>query len=188
MQNVDFEMDDVNYVLHECGIDGINSLEDDSNLDLVNALACLRDAQRAILAKGFSFNTYDTELSPDMDGFIRWPSGVFTLQATDGTRVVNQQGYLMKPIEGFSTTFTSKLPVQVIMKTPLVSCPEPVRAYILNTAAEFMNDRWITSDVIAALIAKHKEEAWVNFREWWTNDDDVSIFDNQAVQQLSARS
>lgn len=188
MQESNFSLSDVNYVLHECGIDGVNSLEDDSNLDLVNALHCLSDACKTIQAKGFSFNLYTITLKPDMDGFIKWPSGLYSLRATDGTILVNQKGYLMKPEENFSTKFTSGIEVEVIMAIPLESCPVPVADYIRSIAAEMMNDRWITSDVIEATIMKHKEEAWLNFREWWNDDDDASIFDNQAIQQLNRRS
>lgn len=183
-----FSLSDVNFVLHECGIDGVNSLEDDSNLDLVNSLHCLEDASKSIQSKGFSFNTFIVTLKPDMDGFIKWPSGLYALKATDGTRLVKQKGYLMKPEDNFSTKFTSPLEVEVIMAVPLESCPVPVADYIRVTAASFMNDRWITSDVIEATIAKHAEEAWLNFREWWNDDDNASIFDNQVIQQLNRRS
>lgn len=188
MQNSNFSLGDVNYVLHECGIDGVNSLEDDSNLDLVNALQCLEDACKSIQSKGFGFNSFTVSLSPDMDGFIRWPSEVYTLVATDGTRIVKQKGYLMKPEDNFSARFDSPLEVNVVMKVPLDSTPTPVADYIKATAAEFMNDRWISSDVVEATIGKHKEEAWLNFREWWNDDDNASIFDNQTIQQLNRRS
>ncbi|OQS44855.1 hypothetical protein [Chromobacterium haemolyticum] len=180
-------LDAVNLVLSECAIDGVSSLEDQNNLDVVNAVNCLSTALRSVLSKGFSFNTFSTTYQPDMDGYIKWPSSVYSVKAVDGTRLLNQAGYVVKPDEGFTPIFTAPLEVTLIAELPPSSLPAPVWDYIVFRAAELMNDRWITSDVVGVNINKHLTESWVSFRQWWIDDEDASVFDGSAVQNLMGR-
>ncbi|MGR2693530.1 hypothetical protein [Chromobacterium haemolyticum] len=180
-------LDAVNSVLNECGIDGVSSLEDQSNLDLVNAIKCIRDSARGILGKGFDFNTFIVTLQPDMDGFIRWPDNVYQIKATDGTRILNQAGYIVKPDEGFSPKFTMPLEVEGIFDLPFGSIPTPVFDYIVIRAAETMNDRWVSSDVVEAAINKHLQECWLTFRQWWIDEDNTSMMESPAVQAITGR-
>lgn len=180
-------LDAVNTILNECGIDGVSSLEDQSNLDLVNAMKCLQDTSRLLLSKGFSFNTFVTTLLPDMDGFIRWPQNVYTIRATDGTRIVNQGGYIVKPDDGFSAKFEGPFEIEGVFVLPYSSIPVPVFDYLVFRAAEVMNDRWISSDVVQVAIDKHIQEAWLNFRQWWIDDDNTSMMESSAVQAITGR-
>ena len=88
------ELDAVNEILSSVGSSPVNSLEDDLNVDVLNAKRILSAVSTEVQSRGYRFNTLknvyltpdsDTGLVPFAHDYIR----VFSL----GYKLVNRSGY-----------------------------------------------------------------------------------------------
>lgn len=88
------ELDAVNEILSSVGSSPVNSLEDDLNVDVLNAKRILSAVSTEVQSRGYRFNTLNNiYLTPDADtGLVPFAHDYIRV-FTSGYKLVNRSGY-----------------------------------------------------------------------------------------------
>ena len=88
------ELDAVNEILSSVGSSPVNSLEDDLNVDVLNAKRILSAVSTEVQSRGYRFNTLNNiYLTPDSDtGLVPFAHDYIRVFAS-GYKLVNRSGY-----------------------------------------------------------------------------------------------
>jgi len=134
------ELEAVNAILSAVGESPVNSL-DDEFVDAENARALLNAELRAILSRGFHFNTdLEYTLSIDDDGFIQVPATTLRVITTDKD-IVRRAARLYNRREQ-TYVFTEDIDVTLVVLQEFDECPEAVRNYVTIKAGRRFQDMY----------------------------------------------
>lgn len=82
------ELEAVNEILASIGESPVNTIENPTNVDVINCLRILRNVNRRVQSKGWTFNKIDSyTLNPDASTHkIRWLSNLLYVVGTDNKK------------------------------------------------------------------------------------------------------
>ena len=182
------ELDAVNEIIGSIGESPVNSIENPTNVDVINAIRLLGLANRSFQSRGWSFNINTSyKLNPDVfTKKIRWADNFLFLTGTNGTRYVKRGLYLFD-FTNQTDTFNTSIEVEVILMVPFEDMPEVARQYITSKAAREFQVRYLGDQALTEELARYEAEAWMLLQEYELDLNDFNMLEMTGVQQLLRR-
>jgi len=183
------ELDAVNNIIGTLGEAPINTLEDLTDVDAINALRILEEVSRQEQARGWSFNLIeDFVLNPDVNdnNRIPWNDKYLFVKGEEGTKLV-RYGKHMKDLVRNSDYFPQPIHAEVILLIPFEELPEQMRDYIVAKAGFMFQAAYYGDDAMSTAINMQVQDAWQHLMDFEMDDNSYSMLDNEHVKELLAR-
>lgn len=182
------ELAAVNDILAAIGEAPVNTLESDSNVDVVNARRILQKINRNEQAKGWTFNIEENAiLAPDsFSGLINYLPSYLSVTTTGGTPYVNRGGYLYDRINK-TDRFSSPISVNLITLKPFDEMPEQFKAYIIAKASKEFNIRFFGAPEIDTVLNNELIDLERAVNEYEMDYGSFNIFSDPYLQQVTTR-
>lgn len=184
------ELDAVNEILSSVGSSPVNSLEDDLNVDVLNAKRILKATSIEIQSRGYKFNTLNNVyLQPDSDtGFVPYARDYIRVFST-GYKLVDRSGYFFD-IETNTNEFPNGLTVgELVKELPFEELPNVFRKYITARSARIFQMRYLTSADIDAHLQLEESAAYADVVDYELMTGNYNVFnDDQFISQQIQRS
>lgn len=184
------ELDAVNEILSSVGSSPVNSLEDDLNVDVLNAKRILKATSIEIQSRGYVFNTLNNVyLSPDSDtGLVPYARDYIRVFTT-GYKLVDRSGYFFD-LASSTNEFPEGLTVgELVKELPFEELPVIFRKYITVRAARVFQMRYLTSGDIDAHLQLEESAAYADIVDYELMTGNYNVFnDDQYISQQIQRS
>ena len=184
------ELDAVNEILSSVGSSPVNSLEDDLNVDVLNAKRILKATSIEIQSRGYKFNTLNNVyLQPDSDtGFVPYARDYIRVFST-GYKLVDRSGYFFD-IETNTNEFLNGLTIgELVKELPFEELPNVFRKYITARSARIFQMRYLTSADIDAHLQLEESAAYADVVDYELMTGNYNVFnDDQFISQQIQRS
>lgn len=157
------ELDAVNEIIGIIGQAPVNSLEDDADVDSLNAQSLLRRVSRELQSKGWAWNTETVTLSPDSrskkipyrDEWLR----------LDECTLVRREGYAYDISTG-TNLFTATVSASIVKLIGFEDLPEVARRYVTLRAGRIFQARTLGAPELSQATARDEIEAWQAVMEY----------------------
>jgi hypothetical protein len=157
------ELDAINEIIGIIGQAPINSLEDEADIDSLNAQRILQGVSREIQSKGWSWNIETTSLSPDSttqkityrDDWLR----------LEGATMVRREGYLYD-LSNQTNLFTASVSVDIVRQIDFEDLPEVVRKYVTVRASRIFQVRSVGAQELDIAAQRAELEAYQALQEY----------------------
>lgn len=184
------ELDAVNEILSSVGSSPVNSLEDDLNVDVLNAKRILKAVSIEIQSRGYNFNTLtNIYLQPDSDtNFV--PYGRDYIRAFSvGYKLVNRSGYFFD-LETNTDKFPEGLTIgELVREIPFEELPTLFRKYITVRSARIFQMRYLTSSDIDQHLQIEEAGCYADIIDYELMSGNFNIFNgDQFITQQIQRS
>lgn len=181
------ELDAVNEILSSVGSSPVNSLEDDINVDVLNAKRILSAVSTEVQSRGYRFNTlYNVYLTPDSDtGLVPFAHDYIRVFSS-GYKLVNRSGYFFD-LETDTNEFPEGLTVtELVKKLPFEELPVVFRKYITVKAARTFQVKYLTSADIDASLQYEEATAYADIVDYDLMSGEYNIYsgDSFISQQI----
>lgn len=182
------ELDAVNIVLSSIGSDPVNSLDDESDVDISNALLMIERVSRDIQRKGWDFNRGDYTLYPDVNTKrIQWDKNIIRFRNAEDDKVYAKRGDFIKNLTDNTFEFDDPITLEVTMALDFDDLPDCFRSYIaaraaLDFQAKFMGDANVSSDLQYNL-----QEAWADIVQYDMDMGDYNMLQLTNVASVLQR-
>ncbi len=182
------ELDAVNTILGAVGESPVNTIEDPTNVDVINAIRELSRTSREEQSKGYSFNIIPKfTINPDtVSNKIRWSSTFLRLTGTDGTRYVKRGEYLFN-FDKQTDVFTAPIEVECILLVPFDELPEPMRNYITAKAAYAFQSKFFNDEALSDKLAQAVAETRAALNEYELDTNKYNLLNNAEIRQIVQR-
>jgi len=183
------ELDAVNEILSAIGSNPVNTLEDDLNVDVINAKRILEGVSREIQTRGFDFNTEDSvTLQPDaISGLIPCPNSYLRFYS-DGYKLIRRSGYFFDN-ETQESKFPEGLTVTLVRELPFEELPEVFRKYITVRACRIFQMRYFSSAELDNHLMMEESSAYADIVDYDLMAGNYNIFnDDTTISQNIQRS
>lgn len=184
------ELDAVNEILSSVGSSPVNSLEDDLNVDVLNAKRILKATSIEIQSRGYVFNTLNNVyLSPDSDtGLVPYARDYIRVFTT-GYKLVDRSGYFFDLVSS-TNEFPEGLTVgELVKELPFEELPVIFRKYITVRSARVFQMRYLTSGDIDAHLQLEESAAYADIVDYELMTGNYNVFnDDQYISQQIQRS
>lgn len=184
------ELDAVNEILSSVGSSPVNFLEDDLNVDVLNAKRILKATSIEIQSRGYVFNTLNNVyLSPDSDtGLVPYARDYIRVFTT-GYKLVDRSGYFFDLVSS-TNEFPEGLTVgELVKELPFEELPVIFRKYITVRAARVFQMRYLTSGDIDAHLQLEESAAYADIVDYELMTGNYNVFnDDQYISQQIQRS
>ncbi|PTS86437.1 phage tail protein [Pseudomonas sp. HMWF032] len=157
------ELEAINEIISIVGESPLNSLEDEANVDALNAQRLLQGVSREVQQKGWSWNTENTSLTPDsISRKITYRDDWLKLL---GASLVRRDGYLYSLVNQ-TNRFTSPVQVEIVRLISFEDLPEAARLYVTHKAKRKFQARYLGAQELAYEAAGDETEAWAALNEF----------------------
>ena len=182
------ELDAVNTIIGTIGESPVNTLENLTDVDAINALSILRNVNRQEQARGWSFNTISHYiLNVDKDTkTIPWSEDYLFIKDNRGHKLIKAGDYV-KDLSCNSTTFTESLDVEAILYVPYENMPEAMRNYIVAKACYIFQSRYFGDDTLLKVTQMQMQETWQHLQEYEISNNDFNMLNLTGVAELRCR-
>lgn len=182
------ELEAVNEMLASIGESPVNTIENPNNVDVINCLRILRNINRRIQSKGWTFNKIDSyTLNPDTSTHkIKWLSNMLFVVGTDDTKYTKKGDYLFD-WDNQTDTFTSSITCTIIFLVDFEDMPDPMRSYITAKAARTFQTRYLGDSSLGEELLRDEQEAWAALMEYELDSNDFNMLDVSGVQTILTR-
>ena len=183
------ELDAVNNIIGTLGEAPIDTLEDLTNVDAINALRILEEVSRTEQARGWSFNLIeDFVLNPDINdnNRIPWNDKYLFVKGEEGTKLV-RYGKHMKDLVRNSDYFPQPIHAEVVLLIPFEELPGQMRDYIVAKAGFMFQSAYYGDDSLGTVINMQVQDTWQHLMDYEMDDNNYSMLDNEHVKELLAR-
>lgn len=149
------KLDAINTILSSIGADPVNTIDEEIDVDVANAVRIMDRVSRDIQRQGWDFNTYALTLSPEaFTNRIPWIPTIISFKATDGGTYAKRDNYFFDVVQQ-TYTFTHDIQLSAIMAIDFDDLPDCFRNYIaaraaLTFQAHFMGDASLSQDLTYA--------------------------------------
>lgn len=182
------ELEAVNEVLASIGESPVNTLENPSNVDVINCIRILRNINRSVQSKGWTFNKIESyTLNPDKTTKkIRWMPNILYVVGTDGVHYT-RRGEFLFDFDNQTDTFDNAIDVTIIFFVDFENMPDPMRAYITAKAARSFQVRYLGDGALGEELLRDEQDAWASLMEYELDSNSFNIFDVPGVQTVTER-
>ncbi len=183
------ELDAVNNIIGTLGEAPIDTLEDLTNVDAINALRILQEVSRQEQSRGWSFNLIeDFTLNPDVNdnNRIPWNDHYLFLKGEEGVKLV-RYGKHLKDLVRNSDYFPQAIKATVILLIPFEELPEQMRSYIVAKAGFMFQSAYFGDEGMMKITEMQVQDAWQHLMDYEMDDNDYSMLDNEHVKELLSR-
>lgn len=182
------KLDAINEIIGSIGESPVNTIENPSNVDVINAIRILESCNRRVQGKEWSFNKIDSyTLNPDyFSNTIRWADNFLYIIGTDGTRYV-KKGSLVYNFDTQTSNFTAPIEVECILLVDFEDMPDPMRNYITAKASREFQVRYLGDATLTEELARYEMEAWQELQTYELDINKFNLLSNSGIQQLLSR-
>lgn len=180
------EIDAVNEILSSIGSSPVSTIEDDSNVDVINAKRILQGVSTEIQGKGWWFNTLeDIHLDPEVEGYgkdrehlVPCPNSFIRFLAY-GYKLIKRDGYFFDNIAQ-TNDFPDGIDLEVLVKKlPFNELPDPVRKYITVRASRIFQARYLSAEDLDMHLQMEESQAYSDMLDYELEAGKYNIFDDQ---------
>lgn len=156
------EIDAINQMLSAIGSDPVTTLEDSTDIDVINARRLLKDASRTVQRQGWDFNKTTRTYSPDKTTKrISWDDTIISLKSSDDNTYVKRGKYLYDMTNG-TYTFDKDIEATVIYGVDFDDLPDCFKNYVTAKAAidfqaRYFGDNTVSQDLQMAMASAYQE-------------------------------
>lgn len=184
------KLDAVNEILSAVGSSPVNSIEDELNVDVLNAVRILDSVSKEIQSRGWDFNIEDSvALLPDVDtNLVPCPNNYLRF-VSSGHKLIRRSGYFFDIL-----TQTNEFPDGLTLDTlvrglDFEELPEVFRKFITCRAARIFQIRYLTSDDLNAHLMTEESSAYADIIDYDLTTGNYNILnDDQYISQYIQRS
>lgn len=182
------ELEAVNEILASIGESPVNTIENPTNVDVINCLRILRNVNRRVQSKGWTFNKIDSyTLNPDASTHkIRWLSNLLYVVGTDGNKYTKKGDYLFD-WENQTTEFSNSIDCTIIFLVDFEDMPDPMRSYITAKAATTFQTRYLGDSSLGEELLRDEQEAWAALMEYELDSNNFNMLSVTGVQTILKR-
>lgn len=184
------KLDAVNEILSAVGSSPVNSLEDELNVDVLNAVRILDSVSKEIQSRGWDFNIEgsvallpddDTNLVPCPNNYLRFVSS--------GYKLIRRSGYFFD-ILSQTNEFPEGLTLDTLVRgLEFEELPEVFRKFITCRAARIFQMRYLTSDDLDKHLMTEESSAYADIIDYDLTTGNYNILnDDQYISQYIQRS
>lgn len=154
------EIDAINQILSAIGSDPVNTLEDSTDIDVINARRLLKTVSRNIQRHGWDFNKATRTYTPDETTHrIAWDDTIISLTSTDGNTYVKRGAYLYDMTNG-TYSFPKAIEVTVIYGIDFDDLPDCFKNYITAKTAIDFQTRYFGDSAVSPDLQLAYQEAY----------------------------
>ncbi len=182
------ELDAVNNIIGTLGEAPIDTLENLTDVDSINAYRILQEVNRQEQARGWSFNIIEGyTLNPDTadNNQIPWNSNYLFLKSAEYKLV--RAGQYVKDLITNTTVFPSSIDVDIVLFIPFEELPEQMRSYIVAKAGAMFQAAYYGDENMMKMIDIQVQDTWQHLMDYEMDANDYSMLDNEHVQELLSR-
>lgn len=184
------KLDAVNEILSAVGSSPVNSLEDDLNVDVLNAVRILDSVSKEIQSRGWDFNIEDSvALLPDDDtNLVPCPNNYLRF-VSSGYKLIRRSGYFFD-ILSQTNEFPEGLTLDTLVRgLDFEELPEVFRKFITCRAARIFQMRYLTSDDLDKHLMTEESSAYADIIDYDLTTGNYNILnDDQYISQYIQRS
>jgi hypothetical protein len=184
------KLDAVNEILSAVGSSPVNSLEDELNVDVLNAVRILDSVSKEIQSRGWDFNIEDSvALLPDDDtNLVPCPNNYLRF-VSSGYKLIRRSGYFFD-ILSQTNEFPEGLTLDTLVRgLDFEELPEVFRKYITCRAARIFQMRYLTSDDLNKHLMTEESSAYADIIDYDLTTGNYNILnDDQYISQYIQRS
>lgn len=183
------ELTAVNDILEVIGQSPVNSLRNQSDLDVSTARRMLAGENKRVQSKGWGFNTEEnSELTPDaFSGVIAYSHSYLRMLDPQGlTTYVNRSGRVYDTVAR-TDRFTASIFVNLVVARSLAEMPVCFRELIVCTAAARFNSSRFGDPDIARDLAQRIMEARIDIADYEADFGRYNILEDEFLQGMMRR-
>lgn len=184
------KLDAVNEILSAVGSSPVNSLEDELNVDVLNAVRILDSVSKEIQSRGWDFNIEDSvALLPDDDtNLVPCPNDYLRF-VSSGYKLIRRSGYFFD-ILSQTNEFPEGLTLDTLVRgLDFEELPEVFRKFITCRAARIFQMRYLTSDDLNNHLMTEESSAYADIIDYDLTTGNYNILnDDQYISQYIQRS
>lgn len=184
------KLDAVNEILSAVGSSPVNSLEDELNVDVLNAVRILDSVSKEIQSRGWDFNIEDSvALLPDDDtNLVPCPNNYLRF-VSSGYKLIRRSGYFFD-ILSQTNEFPEGLTLDTLVRgLEFEELPEVFRKFITCRAARIFQMRYLTSDALDKHLMTEESSAYADIIDYDLTTGNYNILnDDQYISQYIQRS
>lgn len=182
------ELDAINEIIGSIGEAPINTIDEVSNVDAINATRILKAVTISTLQKGWSFNqTTETTLTPDVfSKTIMWSANYINVIGTDGTIYINNNGNLYD-LRNQTDIFEAPIVVNILFLLPFNTLPECFKRYITTRASREFQVKYLSDVSLTEELTRYEMEAWQSVMEFELDVNKFNALQSNAILQLTRR-
>lgn len=184
------KLDAVNEILSAVGSSPVNSLEDELNVDVLNAVRILDSVSKEIQSRGWDFNIEDSvALLPDVDtNLVPCPNNYLRF-VSSGYKLIRRSGYFFD-ILSQTNEFPEGLTLDTLVRgLDFEELPEVFRKFITCRAARIFQMRYLTSDDLNNHLMPEESSAYADIIDYDLTTGNYNILnDDQYISQYIQRS
>lgn len=184
------KLDAVNEILSAVGSSPVNSLEDELNVDVLNAVRILDSVSKEIQSRGWDFNIEDSvALLPDDDtNLVPCPNNYLRF-VSSGYKLIRRSGYFFD-ILSQTNEFPEGLTLDTLVRElDFEELPEVFRKFVTCRAARIFQMRYLTSDDLNKHLMTEESSAYADIIDYDLTTGNYNILnDDQYISQYIQRS
>lgn len=182
------ELDAVNEVLSSIGSSPVSSLEDDNNVDVINAKRLIEGVSREIQSRGWFFNTLrKIHLDPEINRNkynVPCPNSYIRFEST-GKKLIRRNGYFFDNYANTSI-FKDGIDMDVLIKElPFEELPEQARKYITVRASRIFQMRYLGDDGLDTHLQIEETAAYGDLIDYELSTGDYNVFEDGDFIQIN---
>lgn len=181
-------LDAINEIIGAMGEAPVDTLEDNENVDVMNAKRMLEAGIKRVQSEGWTFNTIrNFVLIPDESSKkILWDDSILMIQFDD-KRIVRKRSGFLYDVTNNTDQFDAPLEAKVIQLVPFEEMPQAFRQYITVQVARHFVARYLGDPTIMQELQAEEAQARMVMMETEITLEQSNILTNPAVQDYMNR-
>lgn len=187
--NVGTELSAVNSIIYIIGESPVNSLDNSTSVDVINARTLLAQESRKLQDKGWTFNIQEgAQVASDVfSQQVVWrPSWLRVTETSTESPYVNRGGFLYDRLNR-TDRFPNGVTINLIEEVPFNEMPYCFQTLATMKAARRFNSGSFGDPGTDAEAARLEEEARIACNEYELDYGNYSLFNDTVVQGLLGR-
>lgn len=188
MLTVTSKLDAINIILSSIGSDPVNSINEELDVDVANAIRMLDKTSRDIQRKGWDFNSYALTLSPDrFTQRIAWIPTIISYHSTDGGTYVKRSDNFYD-MQNQTFTFDKDIHLTAVMMIDFDDLPDAFKTYSAARAALDFQTRYMGDTATMQDLQMSVQEAYQDIVTYDMNMGDYNMLTFIGVTPVLERS
>ena len=181
------ELDAINQMLSAIGSDPVTTLDDSTDVDVINAYRILLDVSRHVQRQGWDFNKTTKTYTPDANTHrILWDVGVLSLKSNDNNTYVKRGKYIFNMTDD-TYEFPEDIEVTVIYGLDFEDLPDCFKEYITAKAAIDFQSRYFGDSSVSQDLQYALQIAQQSIVQYDMDMQDVNILNLSGVSEVLRR-
>lgn len=148
----------INIILSSIGSDPVNTLDEDTDIDVANASSLLDKISRNVQMQGWDFNRGTYTFYPDVDTKrIRWDNSIIKFKSSNG--VYAKRGDYLYDVTNDTFEFTDKVELEVTVALDFEDLPDCFKNYIASKAAIEFQQKYLGDEAVSNILQYNMSEA-----------------------------